>query len=132
MRKAALLVAVLLLASPTAACKKKKLVVPDGPTVTTATPEVTVAPTPKTPPTPGTPTTWIKFEPEPKKFTIFFPAAPERNETPTPSAAGTMTQYDAQATYNETFYALGWMDFPASACARPIASCARSRGPWSA
>ena len=55
------------------------------------------------------------FEPEPTTFTITFPAKPEQNTSLQESAAGTMIQHEAWASYHDSDYAIAWMDFPLSA-----------------
>lgn len=100
-------------------CRKKKPLADAGAiTSSTSTTDVpTAEPTATTTSTAKTGTTglWVTFEPEPTKFTSLFPGTPTRSTTPTPSAAGLMTQLEAQVSHRDTFYALGWMDFPAGA-----------------
>ncbi len=100
-----------------AGCRKKKPLPDAGAiTSTTTTSEVPVAePTATSTSKSGSSAPWVTFEPEPAKFTSLFPGTPKRSSTPTPSAAGLMTQLEAQVSHRDTFYALGWMDFPVSA-----------------
>lgn len=98
-------------------CRKKKPL-PDAGTFTstTSTSDVPVAePTATSTSKTGSSALWVTFEPEPTKFTSLFPGTPKRSSTPTPSAAGLMTQLEAQVSHRDTFYALGWMDFPVAA-----------------
>ena len=86
------------------------------PTETTASAQPSATP-PKTKEKPAT--EWVVFEPEPTKFSLSFPGKPAESTTPTPSPAGEMTHHDAQLSYRECYYAIGWMDFPAGAVLDP-------------
>jgi len=125
MRRLTVLLVSLLVLSQATACKKKKPPPPverETPTETTTTKETeTHDPTPEPSAAPEEPPaeTWLTYAPEPKKFSILFPLKPKESSNPTPSAAGMMTQHDAQASYKTLFYGLGWMDFPAGAVIDP-------------
>ncbi len=122
MRKLTVLLCSLLVLSQATGCKKKKPIDLDPPKTSKTSethdpePEATTAPT-EAPPPPAT--EWYKFEPEPTRFSLLFPSKPKESSTPTPSAAGLMTQHDAQVSYKTLFYGLGWMDFPAGAVVDP-------------
>lgn len=119
MRRVAALFGCLLVLSAATGCKKKKPIVTDPAPSTVPTDLPTSAPTTEktTAKTDSVAPagTWVSFEPEPTKFSLSFPGVPEQKTTPTPSAAGVMIQHDAQVSYRESYYAIGWMDFPPTA-----------------
>jgi hypothetical protein len=121
MRRAAAFSVCLLVVSFATGCKKKPAIVTDPPasTVTPSLPTASATPEKPTPKPDKATTAWVTFEPEPTKFSLVFPGVPEQKATPTPSAAGTMIQHDAQVSYKDSFYAIGWMDFPAGATVDP-------------
>jgi hypothetical protein len=104
-----------------AGCKRKpKPTVAPDPRVSTVPTGLPTAEAETPPPKPSATAkdaapTWTVFEPEPTKFTILFPGKPEQKASPQASAAGTMIQHEASASYRDSYYAIAWMDFPITA-----------------